>query len=55
MFLYIYYTHLSCLLLHTQHCCHLLVGKVPNEVKKSLHSKKYEREDKRTGQNRGQV
>ena len=40
------YIHLwvYCLLLHAQHCCHL-VGKVANKIQESLHYKEYYQED----------
>jgi hypothetical protein len=43
--LFIPYTHLDCLLLHAQHCCHLIAGKVANKIQESLHSKEYYQED----------
>jgi hypothetical protein len=38
--------HLYCLLLSTHDCCHLLVGKMENNIQESLHSKEYYHEEK---------
>jgi len=38
---FIFYMHLHCLLLHAQHCCHHLLGKVANKIQEILHSNEY--------------
>lgn len=42
---FIFYIHLHCLLLHTQHCCHLFFENVANKIQESLHSDEYYHKD----------
>jgi len=39
------YIHLYCLFLQAQHCCHLLTGKVTNQIQEIVHYKEYYQED----------
>jgi len=39
------YIYLYSLLLQAQHCCHLLTGKVTNQIQEIVHSKEYYQED----------